>query len=199
MRTFKKIILIPVMVMIVVLVVGIFYAPGFLVYSTDCAKVDAVILLLGPDFNARQRHARELIKKGLADHLIIPAYNKTYSVDQGMIKPSPDKNDKNSMNGKNNPAVPRYYEDTHYELIQAKKTMQMYGQKSAIFVSSPYHMRRIHLMVDKEFDRHTEAYFSPTPYEPAPLNVWKLKASDWKKVWREYVKILWFIIYSPWT
>lgn len=196
-QIFKIIMLILVMLLFV-LAAAIFYAPGFLVYSTNYAKADAVILLLGPDFNARQRHALDLVKRGMADYLIIPAYNKTYTVDQGMIKPLPGKMDKNNINGKSIPAAPRYYEDTHLELIAAKKTMKMYGQKSATFVSSPYHMRRIQLMVDKEFDRHFETYFSPTPYEPAPLNVWELKASDWKKIWREYVKILWFIIYSPW-
>jgi uncharacterized SAM-binding protein YcdF (DUF218 family) len=197
-RTFRKIMLILVMV-VVALVAGMFYAPRFLVYSTNYAKVDAIIVLLGPVFNARERHARDLIKKGMADYLIIPAYNKTYYVDQGTIKPLPNKTDKNNINGENNQVVPRYYEDTHLELIEAKKTMKMYGQKSAIFVSSPYHMRRIQLMVDKEFDHHSKSYFSPTPYDPAPLNVWELKAADWKKVQREYGKILWFMIYSLWT
>jgi uncharacterized SAM-binding protein YcdF (DUF218 family) len=197
-RTFRKIMLILVMV-IVVLVAGMFYAPRFLVYSTSYAKVDAVIVLLGPVFNARERHARDLIKKGMADYLIIPAYNKTYYVDQGTIKPLPNKTAKNNINGENNQVVPRYYEDTHLELIEAKKTLKMYGQKSAIFVSSPYHMRRIQLIVEKEFDHQSKSYFSPTPYDPVPLNVWELKASDWKKVRREYGKILWFMIYSPWT
>lgn len=182
-----------------VLAAGLFYAPGFLAYSTNYTKADAVILLLGPVFNARERHAQDLINKGMADYLIIPAYNKTYYVDQGKIRLLPNKTDKNNINGINKTVVPRYYEDTHLELIEAKKTMKMYGQKSAIFVSSPYHMRRIQLMVDKEFDHHYKSYFSPTPFDPAPLNVWELKVSDWKKVWREYVKILWFVIYFPWA
>jgi hypothetical protein len=197
-QAFKKIMLI-LMIVVVVLAGGMSYAPRFLAYSTNCAKVDAVILLLGPDFNARQRHAYDLTKKGMADRIIIPAYNKIYSIDQGMITYFPSKTGKSNVNGKNQPAEPRYYEDTHLELIAAKKMMKMYGQKSAIFVSSPYHMRRIQLMVNKEFDHHYESYFSPTPYDPAPLNVWELKASDWKKVRREYAKILWFMIYFPWT
>lgn len=190
--------LILVMVM-VVLTAGMFYAPQYLAYSTNYTKVDAVIILLGPDSSARLRHARDLIKKGMADYLIIPAYNKTYHFDRGTIKLLPNKTEKKNINRENDPVVAQYYEDTHLELIEAKKTMKMYGQKSAIFVSSPYHMRRIQLMVNKEFDYHYKSFFSPTPYDPAPLNVWELKASDWKKVRREYTKILWFIIYYPWT
>jgi len=56
--------LILVMVMII-LATGMFYAPRYLAYSTNYAKVDAVIILLGPDSNARLRHARDLIKKGM--------------------------------------------------------------------------------------------------------------------------------------
>jgi len=197
-RIFRKSMLILVIV-IAVLAVGMFYAPRFLTYSTSYTKVDAVILLLGPDFNARQLHARDLIKKGMADYLIIPAYNKIYRIDQGTMQPLTGENEKNNVSKKSNPILLRYYEDTHLELIKAKKTMNIYGQKSAIFVSSPYHMRRIQIMVDKEFNRDSKSYFSPTPFETAPVNIWELKASDWKKVWRECIKILWFMIYFPWT
>ncbi len=198
MQRFKKIIL-TLIIVAVVLAAAMFYAPVFLAYSTNYNKADAVILLLGSDFSARQKHAYELTQKGMANYLIIPAYNKTYAVDQGNLKQFPGKTVKNNINEKNNPGVPGYYEDTHLELIAAKETMKLYGQKTAIFVSSPYHMRRIQLMVDKEFDANSQYYFSPTPYESFPLAAWKLKASDWRKIWREYVKILWFMIYSPWT
>ena len=183
----------------VVVAAGIFFAPRFLAYSTNYTKADAVVILLGPVFNDRERHARDLIEKGMADYLIIPAYHKTLHLDQKTLKPLPDNPDKKNINSKNKPAMPEYYEDTHLELIEAKKTMKRHGLKSAIFVSSPYHMRRIQIMVNKEFDKPSEYYFSPTPFEDAPLNAWELKTSDWKKVRREYVKILWFLIYSPWT
>jgi hypothetical protein len=74
--------------------------------------------------------------------------------------------------------APADYEDTHVELIKAKKTMKMYGWNSTIFVSAPYHMRRIQIMMDKEFGKQSAYYFSPTPYETAPLDVRELKASD---------------------
>lgn len=198
MRTYRIIILIGVVV-VVILTAGLCYAPRFLVYSTNYAKVDAVIVLLGPDFSARQMHARDLIEKGMADYLMIPAYEKTYRIEHGKMQSLDNGNKKNNTNKKSKPAAPKYFEDTHLELMKAKETMTRHGWKSAIFVSSPYHMRRIRIIVEKEFDDLPESYFSPTPFESAPLNIWQLKASDWKKVWREYVKISWFILYSPWT
>lgn len=197
-RTFKKIMIILIIVM-VVLATGIFYAPGFLAYSTNCEKADVVIILLGPDFKARQKHAHDLIRKGMADCLMIPAYNKAYFFGRNNLNHDPPKTVKSNIYEKNDPSVPWYYEDTHLELIAAKKTMKLYSQKSAIFVSSPYHMRRIQIIVDRELDAHSRHYFSPTPYDPAPLSIRELKASDWRKIWREYVKILWFMIYFPWT
>lgn len=192
------------MVMILVLAAGViagalFYAPGFLLYATNYTKADVIVLLLGPDFAARQKHAQHLIKDGMADYLIIPAYNKTYSMDQGVLKLLPGKNGKEPNNTKSNIAAPRYYEDTHIELMDAKKIMRHYGKTSAIFVSSPYHMRRIKMMVRKEFGAHDYYFFAPTPYETAPSQLWQLKSSDWKKVYREYLKITWFLIYSLWT
>lgn len=175
-------------------------SPYFLLYATECKKADAVILLLGPDFKARHKAARELIASGMADYLIISAYNKTYRSDgQGgtrqlvLDKHAPD------ADSENNAPFPGFYEDTHIEIIKAKEVMSAYGLQSAIFVSSPYHMRRIRFMAAKEFDFNAAAfYFVPTRYEKAPAEFWKLSSSDWRKVRREYGKIIWFFIYSTW-
>ncbi|MBP7341752.1 MAG: ElyC/SanA/YdcF family protein [Smithellaceae bacterium] len=184
-------------VVLVVIAAAVFCSPRFLAYSTACVKADAVVVLLGPDFSARHRHARNLVYEGMADYLIIPAYKKTYRLNDGKITLfSIAKNEKPPNNSS---LLSRYYEDTHVELLEARRTMALSGQKSAIFVSSPYHMRRIKLMVSREFAGAYQSCFSPTPFEPAPVNAWELKTSDWKKVWREYTKILWFMIYCPFT
>jgi len=94
-RTFKKSLLILMMVL-VVLAAGLFYAPRFLAYSTRLARADAVIILLGPVFSDRERHARDLVERGMADFLLIPAHNKTYTVDRGRLKPVPGKTGKNA-------------------------------------------------------------------------------------------------------
>lgn len=196
MRTSGKIIL-ALAIIAAVLAAGLFYAPRFLVYQTNYVKVDTVIVLLGPVFRDRDRYARDLVNKGMADYLIIPAYEKTYRSEYGMMRLL--QSGQKSGVAKKNSIFPQYYEDTHLELIKAKKTMELLGQKSAIFVSSPYHMRRIKIIVDNEFDPRYKYYFSPTPYDPAPLHAWQLNSTDWKKIWREYTKIAWFMIYSPWT
>ncbi len=194
-KKIARILIVPVLI----IAVGVFAAPGFLLYKTPCEKSDAIVLLLGPDFSARHRHAQDLMQMGLSDYLIIPAYHKIYFIDQGVIKNLQNKTDPNNIYRKNNSYAPYYFEDTHLELLDAKKTMDLYGKKTAIFVSSPYHMRRIQMIVTRVFGIDGKHYFSPTPYEAAPRNIWQLKPTDWKKVWREYLKISWFMLYSLWA
>ena len=189
-------------VFILLLIAGIIlYSPQFLLYSTDYKKAEAIILLLGPDFKARQKEANQLINEGMADYLIIPAYHKTYGIyDKGKGQYLlPDLNSPESGNNKVL-SYPGFYEDTHIEIIEAQKIMSGYGLKSAIFVSSPYHMRRIKLIAGKVFKSdNNNFYFVPTRYEKVPFAFMELSSSDWKKIRREYSKMLWFVIYSTWS
>jgi hypothetical protein len=191
-----------VLILVILSLLGlILSSPHYLLYSSQYKKADAIVLLLGPDFNARQKEAYDLISKGMADYFIIPAYNKTYRVlDKGAITYLPDNLPELKAMEKNVDAPPYFYEDTHWEIIEAKKVMSHYGLRSAIFVSSPYHMRRIKIMVIRVFDKNDGVfYFIPTHYEKAPSGFWELSSADWKKVAREYGKILWFFVYFPWT
>ena len=191
-----------VIILLLVLLIGfILYSPRFLLYSSEYRKANAIVLILGPDFKARQKEAYKLINEGMADYLIIPAYHKVYRVyDKEMKKYlSPNlyflKSDQ-----KNVTAPPEFYEDTHLEIVEARKIMSGYRLNSAIFVSSPYHMRRIKIMAMKVFDTNNNVfYFVPTHYEKAPADFRELSSADWRKVRREYGKILWFLIYFPWS
>ena len=156
--------------------------------------------MLGPDFKARKKEASELINEGMANYLIIPAYHKAYISSKNEKGQSLLPVFYSPKNKENSASYPNFYEDTHIELIEAKKVMVDYGLKSAIFVSSPYHMRRIKLIAMKIFDfKKNDFYFVPTPYEKAPVNFLELSLSDWKKVRREYGKMIWFLIYFKWS
>jgi hypothetical protein len=193
-----------ILLLIVLLIsVIILYAPRLLLYSSSYQKTDAVVVFLGPDFTARQKEAYKIVNEGRADYLIIPAYYRAYRViDEGTKKSlSPNLLAHNLVKKKTLLApAPNFYEDTHIETIGAKKIMADLGLKSAIFVSSPYHMRRINLIVTKVFAGETGVYyFAPTSYERAPGNFWELSWSDWRKVGWEYIKIMWFSLYKFWA
>ncbi|MBN1364347.1 MAG: YdcF family protein [Syntrophaceae bacterium] len=199
MRHHKRLIIL--IVVLLVLTGVIFYSPRFLTYSTEPEKADAIVILLGPDFKARKKEANELVNKRMADYLIIPAYHKIYEInDKGKRKDLSSYLKSNKFVKKNVSSYPSFYEDTHVEIIKAQKIMSGYGIKSAIFVSSPHHMRRIKLIAERVFKTDNyNFYFVPTRYENIPANFWELSSSDWKKVRREYSKIFWFIIYYTWS
>jgi DUF218 domain len=192
-----------VILILILMILGgfILYSPRFLLYSSQYKKANAIILFLGPDFKARQKEAYRLINDGMTDYLIIPAYHKAYRIyDKGPIKYLSSNLYSSESDQKNITSPPSFYEDTHLEIIEAQKVMSSYGLNSAIFVSSPYHMRRIKLIVMKIFDTNKgDFYFVPTSYEKAPANYWELSFADWKKVRKEYGKILWFFLYFPWS
>lgn len=189
---------------LIILLIGnvIAYAPDFLLYSTGYQKTDAIVLYLGPDFSARQKEAYKIINEGKTDYLIIPAYHKIYKIsDKGTIKSL-----SNNLSARSSTKIkailtpsPCFYEDTHTETIEAKKIMADFGLKSAIFISSPYHMRRIKLIVTRVFSGWMgEFYFIPTSFEKAPGYFWKLSWENWKKVGKEYGKMFWFCLYIHW-
>ena len=71
------------------------------------------------------------------------------------------------------------------------------GLKTAIMVSSPYHMRRIKVIAEKVFGDNLTVRYVPTRYEPIPGNFWLFNSYDCKFVLTEYAKIAWFVLYSP--
>ncbi len=179
----------------------IIYTPHYLLYSSDYRKSDAIVLFLGPDFTARQKEAYKIIEEGNVNYLIIPAYNKIYKIpDRTQVKYLPHNLAlHNTIKKKSLNPYPNYYEDTHIEVINARNTMADFGLKSAIFVSSPYHMRRIKLIVTNVFkENQSKLYFVPTSFETAPSYLGDLSWVNWKKIGREYGKIVWFSIYILW-
>lgn len=177
-------------IIVVFIFAGIFYyAPHYLVYADPPQKADAVVLFLGNEYKERRAEANRLISEGYATYLLIPAYGRLAKV--------PDHR-RATRNGipLRPPGYPVVYEDTHVEILEAKKLMDKNGLKSAIFVSSPYHMRRIKLIADRVFTANTyQNIYVPTRFEKRTRGIWLFNQSDIKKTTGEYGKIVWFFLY----
>jgi hypothetical protein len=183
------------------IIAGIFYAPYYLVRTDKPAKSDVIVLLIGSKFTPRKEEVFRLIEDGYARQLIIPAYGKVS--DTGLFSNQPAQ-----TNPKPDPSLirgrvvrlsnyPKYFEDTHIEILEAKRMMDKAGFKSAIFVSSPYHMRRISFIANKVFGKKEyRLIFVPSRYEQYNGPLWFLKKRDLKFVTGEYSKIIWFTLYG---
>ena len=184
------------------LIVGaITYAPYYLARTDKPAKSDVIVLLIGSKFTPRKEEVFRLIQDGYARHLIIPAYGRIsdarlFAGQPAQTNPKPSSS---LIRGRVvKPAhYPKYFEDTHIEILEAKKMMDRAGFKSAIFVSSPYHMRRISIIANKVFAKKDyRLLFVPSRYEQHHDSFWFLKKRDLKLVTGEYSKIIWFAIYG---
>ncbi|MGZ3635519.1 MAG: YdcF family protein [Syntrophales bacterium] len=172
--------------------VALYYGPRYLTYADKPLRSDAVVLFLGPDNKARQEDASRLMSEGYARYLFIPAYGRiteaeSVSSPAGTRKANP----KLIISG----LKPRpYFENTHVEVLEARRMMEQYGLKSAIFVSSPEHMRRIKIIAEKIFYKEpVQIVFVPIRVDPAHQD---LTLADYRRMGKEYVKIIWFLMYS---
>lgn len=178
-----------------------FYAPYYLTYADHPAQSSAVVLLVGHDFKARKKEAYQLIAGGYANYLIIPAHGKILKVsNNGIFSPIKQNHivKNNSRMEKKEKNDLRFYEDTHIELLVAKKMIDRLGLRSSIFVSSPYHMRRIKLIAGRVFNKTCyKIFIVPSRYENVNKNLWWVHKDDIKWLFSEYLKIVWFLLYSP--
>jgi uncharacterized SAM-binding protein YcdF (DUF218 family) len=175
------------------------YAPHYLNYADQPAKADAVVLFLGKDkdIKARNMEADRLLSDGYANYLIIPALGQVISTSDK----KPFQTKKSAATGR----YPHFYENTHIEVLEAKRIMDYSGFKKANFVSSPPHMRRIKMITDHVFQQKNsapDAYqinFVPMRAEPSlpKASPWDLKNIG--NVVYEYIKIAWFYLYYLFT
>lgn len=176
------------------------FAPGFLFMDNIPRKADAVILFVGPGSVARFDEAKQLIKDGYARFLLIPSSGELFTADPagGLVKLAGNQPRGDLFLRIRIAATYRkYYENTHIEALEAKRMLDDLGLRSAMLVSSAYHMRRISMIAGRVFD--TEEY--SISCNPARWQA-SFNAGDWlnkerrKIIVSEYVKIAWFLVYG---
>jgi hypothetical protein len=170
--------------------------PQFLLYATPSFEADAVALMLGPDEEARRRQADELIAAGWAKYLIVPYEGEIYETKVSRTLVTPRKT-ATIARGIRTELQRAYVERTHIEALQTRELMEHIGATRVIFVSSPYHMRRIKIIAGRVFDSETYTMaYVPTVYDP-PHSPWFASWSDIRWVVSEWGKIIWFWVYAP--
>ena len=198
----------------VTLLLSLTLSTQWLVYADRPGKSDIVVLFVGADQYSRRREALQLLQEGYANYFFIPDSFSLYRTGPGRggifairfsdIKsginlpgPLPDQEMIEKYFHENWAAYgfPWFYESTHVEMLMAKKTMDACGFKKAIFVSSPYHMKRIKIMADRVFDASYSIKCVPTRFERWNNNFPKSWCQT-NYVLMEIPKIMWFISYD---
>jgi hypothetical protein len=176
------------------------YAPSYLKYAEKPSACDCIVLLIGPENVSRQERAREILGKGYTNCLIIPALGKlaTGPSSLGLVTGKSEHAQAPLTDSLCEQWQYRLMENTQLEILLAKKSMDRHSMKSVIFVSSPYHMRRVRIIADSVFG-HGEyrTAFVPGNHENnEPSAWWILDGHDLWWVSSEYLKIAWFLVYD---
>jgi len=66
-------------------------APFYLTYTDAPHKVDAVVVLVGPGYDARLKEARKLINEGYGNYLMIPAHSEIAGPFYGAVSFNPER------------------------------------------------------------------------------------------------------------
>jgi len=203
-------------VLAVLLIVGAVLSPRYLLYSDLPRRSDIIVQFIGPDQESRRREAWQLFQEGYSKYLFIPTLFSLYKTNQdrsgltairfsdinpGTNLPQPTFENERSITHfqkiRSLFGFPRFYEDTHAEILLAKRAMDACGFRSAIFVSSPYHMRRIKIISSRVFGSSYDIIFAASHFEKryeVPLTL----QQDLQHVFTEGPKIFWFLCYDLW-
>lgn len=185
------------------------FAPKYLAYADNPVKSDAVVLFIGPGFSAREMEAKRLLEGGYADYLLIPSIGMVEKDSSAVVnlrdfhdqlrrfsrsawEGSPEQEGANAIKQK------RRVQSTHIEILEARKMMEKHGFKSALLVSSPYHMRRIKIISESVFADNGNFLltFVPTRFEKKPDSFLGWCRYAVHAVIPEYLKIMAFRAYS---
>ncbi|MFH2067487.1 MAG: ElyC/SanA/YdcF family protein [Pseudomonadota bacterium] len=150
-------------------------------------KSDAIVLFIGPEDKERLDEVVSLMQEGFSDTLLVPGRQQVITA--GMINAIQISDNADGIRR----SYPNYYQNTHIEILEAKKMMNRMGIRSAIFVSAPYHIKRIRIISDTAFDVKTrQLYFVKSRFigEPSSYQWVFIKQSI-----SEYAKIIHFYLY----
>jgi len=186
--------------LLLMVVLFVICAPGFLFTEDVTRKSDAVVLFVGPGNEARLYEARQLVKDGYARYLLIPSSGEVYTQDStGELVKLKGKQPCADFVHKTRIAATykKHFENTHKEALEARRMMDERGLCSALLVSSAYHMRRIRIIAWRVFDENNYTITcNPAQWQR------EFTAADWLDTERrqiivsEYVKIGWFLVYG---
>ena len=168
--------------------------PSFVRYGEAPVRSEAVVLLLGPELDAREATARRLVAAGFAPRLFVPAHGRS-------VRPGPSggiprvvgstEEQVAAFEARKARGYGAWFEDTHVELLEARRMLAEAGVRSAIVVSSSWHLGRVRRIGDAVFAGRIEARYVAAGPVTGTLPPAVVAA--------ETAKTVWWYLYAPWA
>ena len=164
----------------------------FLIFQTDISPSDVIIMLSGR--TERFKHGVRLYKQRYASHIMITVDSSTplefanVHLDwRDIIREAA------RQEGIPEPAllIVDGVTSTYDEACFTQNEMLKKGFKSAILVSSPYHMRRVRMIFEKIYKRSgISLYYSPVEESAFQVEKWWTREGELVTVINEYIKLI---------
>ncbi|HAU32386.1 MAG: hypothetical protein XD78_1157 [Desulfotomaculum sp. 46_296] len=183
MKLRKKIITLSVLISLLFM---FFYYAGYFLVLDEKPKKSDVIIILGGDQGARIHKGVTLYKDGYAPYIIVSGE----ITQANLLMASAVK----SGVPKEIIILEQRAESTYENALFSKEIMEQYGFKTAIVVSSNYHMRRVRMIFEKVFDKANMTFTYCSVQEPnfSPSHWW-LSEKSIQFTLTEYGKTLAFL------
>lgn len=151
---------------------------NWLVVETPIQEADLVVALSGE--RERQDEAVKLLKEGFAKWILFTANFRSHDYAcLGIARQGIE------------PPIPAYR--TYDEAVVTRKAMEQKGLRSAIIVTSPYHLRRTRLIFARVFDgKGTRLIFHPSENSSFSMNAWWRSYYGRKMILLEYLGLVYY-------
>jgi len=166
---------------------------SYLNFKTTISPSDVIIVLSG--CTERFKHSVRLYKQGYAGNIMITASNEPLELANVHLDWEWIIRDAARQEGIPEAAL-LIVEDitsTYDEACFTRKIMLEKGFKSAIVVSSPYHMRRVRMIFEKVYKRSgISLYYSPVEESWFQVEKWWTREGELVAVVNEYIKLVFY-------
>ena len=166
---------------------------AFLNFQTAISPSDVIIVLTGK--TARFKHGVRLYKQGYAGNIMITASNEPLELANVHLDWEEIIREAVRQEGIPETAL-LIIEDitsTYDEACFTRKVMLEKGFKSAIVVSSPYHMRRVRMIFEKVYKRSgISLHYSPVEESEFQVAKWWTREGELVAVVNEYIKLVFY-------
>jgi vancomycin permeability regulator SanA len=151
----------------------------WLVVETSLQKADLIVALGGS--KERQEKAVDLLKQGFAHHVLFtgPDFRLHDYACLGITRQGIE------------PPMVAYR--TYEEALVTKRVLDQKGFRSAIIVTSPYHLRRTRLIFTQVFaDKKSQMMFYPSANNAFSMNNWWKNHYGRKAIFFEYLGLAYY-------
>jgi len=159
---------------------------NFLVVNEDPVKSDVIVVLAG-DAGGRTDYGIALLREGYADKLLFSGCVASTGI---MVRQALDAGvPEDSL------IIDTGSESTYDNAVNSKALLLEYGYKSAIVVTSDYHMRRSRLVFEKAFeDAGIRLVYCSSAAEDFTPAKWWANSRGFKAVCAEYIKLAGYFV-----